>query len=132
MEEVLKKLFKTADWKKEKHVPVIEAPDVAKKGELVEVKVSVGKEIKHPNTTEHHIRFIELIFWPEGEPFPYTIGRVEFVAHGESSKGPNTSTIYTEPIVTFYFKTEKSGKLIAISYCNIHGYWISEKELKVE
>ena len=43
-----------ADWKNEKHVPVIECPDTVKKEELFEVKASIGKEISHPNTTEHH------------------------------------------------------------------------------
>ena len=124
-------LFQTADWRTEKHVPVIEIPDIVKKGEPIKVTVSVGKEIPHPNTTEHHIRWIELVFLPEGESFPYYIGRVEFSAHGESVRGPNTSTIYTEPIAVFVFKTEKSGKLIAFSYCNIHGLWRNEKELKV-
>ncbi len=125
-------LFRSDDWKTEKHVPVIEAPDVVKKGELVKVEVSVGKEIPHPNTTEHHIKYIELLFWPEGEQYPYVIGRADFTAHGESVKGPNTSTIYTEPYALFVFKTEKPGKLIAISFCNIHGLWKSEKEIKVE
>ena len=125
-------LFKTADWKKEKHIPVIEVSEVVKKGELIKVTVSVGKEIPHPNTTEHHIRWIRRIFWPEGENFPYEVGIAEFNAHGESVKGPNTSTVYTEPFAVFAFKAEKSGKLIAHSYCNIHGLWASEKEIKVE
>ena len=125
-------LFRTADWKAEKHVPVIEGPDVVKKGEVVRYEVTVGKEIPHPNTTEHHIKYIELLFWPDGEQYPYVIGRAEFTAHGESVKGPNTSTIYTEPHAIFAFKTEKPGKLIAISFCNIHGLWKSEKEIKVE
>jgi superoxide reductase len=42
-----------ADWKTEKHVPVIECPDTVKAGEMFEVKVTLGKEIAHPNTTEH-------------------------------------------------------------------------------
>jgi len=121
-------LFRTEDWKKEKHVPVIEI--LERKGELVTVRVSVGKEIPHPNTTEHHIRYIELIFWPEGEPYPFHVGRAEFNAHGESVKGPNTSTVYTEPIAAFTFKTGKPGKLIAFSYCNIHGLWKSEETLQ--
>ncbi|MEM1509828.1 MAG: class II SORL domain-containing protein [Thermofilaceae archaeon] len=120
-------LFRTEDWKKEKHVPVIEV--IERKDNVVTVKVSIGKEIPHPNTTEHHIRFIELLFWPEGEPFPYNIGRAEFNAHGESTKGPNTSGVYTEPIAFFTFKVEKRGKLIAFEYCNIHGLWKSEAEL---
>jgi superoxide reductase len=38
-------------------VPVIECPDALKSGKRFEIKVSVGKEIAHPNTTEHHIRW---------------------------------------------------------------------------
>ena len=36
-------LFQTADWKKEKHVPVIEGPDTIRKGEKTTMSVSVGK-----------------------------------------------------------------------------------------
>jgi superoxide reductase len=52
----LGELFQTADWKTEKHVPVIECADQVKAGEFFPVKVTLGKEIAHPNTTEHHIR----------------------------------------------------------------------------
>jgi superoxide reductase len=128
----LKDLFQSADWKKEKHAPVIEAPDSVKKSNSLTVALSVGKEIAHPNTTEHHIAWIELYFLPEGEKFPYQVGRFEFSAHGASTQGPNTSTIYTEPVATAQFKTEKSGRLLASSYCNIHGLWESSKDLKVE
>ena len=124
-------LYGTADWKTEKHVPVIEVPETIEKGALIAVKVSVGKEIAHPNTTIHHIRWIKLLFWPEEEKYPYEIGKIEFSSHGESIKGADTSTIYTEPFGKFHFKTEKSGKLIATSFCNIHGFWKSEKEIKV-
>ena len=58
----LKELYQSADWKKEKHVPVIDAAPKAKKGEWIPVVVTVGKEIAHPNTTAHHIRWIELYF----------------------------------------------------------------------
>lgn len=125
-------IWQTADWKAEKHVPVIEAPDVIKKGEIVKVTITVGKEKPHPNTTEHHIRWIQLLFLPDNEKFPYEIGITYFNTHGESVKGPNQSTIFTEPIALFAFKTEKSGKLIAHSYCNIHGLWKNEKTIKVE
>ena len=127
----VEELFQSADWKKEKHVPVIELSSEVKRGERIEVTVSVGKEIPHPNTTEHHISWIEVYFLPEGEKFPYQVARFDFTAHGASTKGPNTSTVYTEPVVTFYFKTEKSGKLFATSFCNIHGLWESEVEVKV-
>lgn len=56
----------------------------------------------------------------------------EFSAHGESVKGPDTSTVYTNPEVIFNFKTEKPGTVYASSYCNIHGLWQSVKALKVK
>ncbi|MBC8436313.1 MAG: class II SORL domain-containing protein [Candidatus Omnitrophica bacterium] len=127
-----KELLQTADWKSEKHVPVIESPDKAKKGEVIEVKVTIGKEIPHPNTTEHHIRRSTIYFLPQGEKFPCELGRFEFSAHGASAQGPNTSTVYTQPAAVCSFKSDKSGTLIAISYCNIHGLWQNFKELAVE
>lgn len=127
-----KNLYQEADWKKEKHIPVIEAPAKAKKGEIFKVTVSIGKEIAHPNKTEHHIRWISVYFQPEGEKFPYQIGRAEFTAHGESVQGPDTSSVYTHHEATFGFRTEKSGVIYASSYCNIHGLWESSCELKVE
>lgn len=127
----LKDVLQSADWKLEKHVPVIEAPDKLKKGEFSKITVSVGKQIPHPNTTEHHIRWITLYFLPEGEKFPYELARVEFNAHGESTQGPNTSTVFTHPEVTVSFKTDKPGTLLSSSYCNIHGLWQSAKEVKI-
>ncbi|MBN2229310.1 MAG: superoxide reductase [Candidatus Thorarchaeota archaeon] len=124
-----KKWIQTADWKSEKHVPVIEVKKL--EDGKVKVKVSVGKEIPHPNTTAHHIKWIDLFFWPEGENFPIEIGYISFDAHGESAKGADSSTIYTEPITKFIFKTKKSGTLMATAYCNIHGLWKSEEELKL-
>lgn len=127
----LKDLLQSADWKQEKHVPVIEAPDEAKKGSSIKVTVTVGKEIAHPNKTEHHIRWISLFFQPDGEKFLYQIARVEFCAHGESAQGPDTSSIYTGYEAVLIFKTEKPGTIYASSYCNIHGLWESSKKITV-
>jgi superoxide reductase len=127
----LSERIQRADWKKEKHVPVIEAPHTAKAGDLVEVKVSLGKEIAHPNTTEHHIRFIALYFHPEGEKFTCQVGHFEFAAHGESAQGPNQGPVYTHHEAAASMKTAKGGTLHAVAYCNIHGLWESTKELKV-
>ncbi|MEO0270329.1 MAG: class II SORL domain-containing protein [candidate division WOR-3 bacterium] len=125
-----KELFQSADWKKEKHSPVIEIIGEVKKGEKIRIEVSVGKEISHPNTTQHHISWIDVFFLPNGEKFPYHLGRFEFLSHGSSTQGPDTSTVYTEPIVIFDFKTEKNGEIFAFSYCNIHGLWANSKEIK--
>lgn len=128
----IKELFQSADWKQEKHVPVIELPEKAKKDEAIRITATVGKEIAHPNTTEHHIEWIEVYFLPEGEKFPHTIGKFEFSAHGASTQGPNTSSIYTQPEVVTTLKTGKPGTILAASFCNIHGLWSNSAELKLE
>ena len=128
---LIKELIQSAEFKSEKHVPVIDAADSVKKGESVEVAITVGKEIAHPNTTEHHIAWIELYFKPADGKFPYQVVRADLSAHGASAEGPNASTIYTDAQVKVKLKIEKSGTLIALSYCNIHGLWESSKELTV-
>jgi superoxide reductase len=128
----LKDLFQSADWKKEKHVPAIDAPASAEKGKFFEVKLSVGKEIAHPNTTEHHIRWIELYFQADGEKFPNQIARFEFSAHGESGQGPNLGSVFTQPEATAIFKTDKPGILLASSFCNIHGLWQNSQRLELK
>lgn len=123
--------YQTADWKKEKHSPVIECPDVVEAGEEFVVSLTIGKEIAHPNTTEHHINWIELYFKPENEKFPVMVGRYGFLGHGASVKGANEGVLYTEPKVQTTLKIKASGKLLATSYCNIHGLWESSKEIKI-
>ena len=121
-----------ADWKKEKHVPVIEAPAEVKAGELFGVKATLGKEIAHPNTTEHHISYITLYFHPEGEKFTYQVGHFEFSGHGESAAGPNEGPVYTHHEVAISLKLNKSGTLHALALCNIHGLWESSQEITVK
>ncbi|MGB9780756.1 class II SORL domain-containing protein [Caldanaerobacter sp.] len=118
-------LYQSGDWKGEKHVPVIHSPEKVEKGEPFEVKVVIGEEIPHPNTLEHHIKWIKVYFQGEGDKFPVEIGNYNFTSHGEYGT-------FTEPEVTVKFKIEKSGKIYATSYCNIHGLWENSKEIKVE
>jgi superoxide reductase len=118
-----------ADWKKEKHVPVIECPDQVKADEFFDVHVSLGKEVAHPNTTEHHIRWIELYFHPEGKQFTYDVGHFEFNAHGEAAAGPNKGPVYTHHQVATAMKINEPGTLYALALCNIHGLWESSKEI---
>lgn len=123
--------FRTDDWKTEKHVPVIECPAAVKDEEMFEIRVSVGKEVSHPNTTEHHIRWIQVYFHPEGEKSSYQLASCEFTAHGESVPGPNQGPAYTHHAATLTAMLKKSGTIYAISFCNIHGLWESGKEIKV-
>jgi superoxide reductase len=124
-------LFQRADWKTEKHTPAIECPAQVKAGDLFLVKVTLGKETAHPNTTEHHIRWISVYFHPDGEKFPYQIGHFEFTAHGESAEGPSKGSVYTHHEVSFSMMTGKPGALYATALCNIHGLWQSEKEVTI-
>lgn len=119
------KLYQSGDWKGEKHVPAIHAPELVKKGDLVDVKVVVAEEIAHPNTFEHYISWVKVYFQPEGGKFPLEIASCNFTAHGESE-------LFTPPSVAVSFQVEKSGTIYATSYCNIHGLWENSAELKVE
>jgi superoxide reductase len=123
--------IQTGDWKQEKHVPVIECPSEVKPDDLFEVKVGLGKEVAHPNTTEHHIRWINVFFHPEGEKFTYQVAHFDFTAHGESAEGPNRGPVYTNHSASFSMKIGKSGVIHALSLCNIHGLWESTKEISV-
>lgn len=115
------------DWKKEKHMPVIEVPQQVTVGMPFQVSVSIGKELPHPNTTEHHIAWIDLYFHPEGEKFPHQVGHFAFTAHGEAVVGPNQGPVYTEPNLVVTLKVSKPGVFYALAMCNIHGLWEAEQ-----
>jgi len=121
----MSQFLQTGDWKGEKHVPVIHFPDRIKAGNDYKLKVSIGDEIKHPNTLEHHISWIKVFFHPEGAKFPIELGTFMFTAHGEGDS-------YNEPVVETNIKINKSGILYALSYCNIHGLWENSKEIVIE
>lgn len=123
--------IQSADWKTEKHVPVIECADQVGADELFKVTVTLGKEVSHPNTTEHHIRWITLYYHAEGEKFNYEVGHVEFNAHGESVDGANKGPVYTNHENTFSLKISKPGMLHAMAFCNIHGLWESSKQISL-
>lgn len=118
-----------ADWKKEKHVPVIEVKSTPQKNEAFDVHLCVGNEIAHPNTTEHHISWIKLFFKPANDKFTYHLGTYQFDAHFESVKGANEGPAACEPCVHTKVILKEAGQLIALSYCNIHGLWESELEI---
>ena len=131
MSESIGKLLQTADWKTEKHVPVIECPDKANADEWINVSITIGKEIPHPNTTEHHIRWVKAFYVPDGDKFAHELGVFDFNAHGEGVEGANKGPAYTHSKVSFSFKTNKTGTLNAVSYCNIHGLWEAKKKITI-
>jgi superoxide reductase len=99
---------------KEKHVPIIELVDCPECGERV-VKVIVGKETPHPNTLEHHIKWIAL--------FGVKNGLAVHIATFDL--GPT----YGVPTVVTHAKLEDFSELLAVEYCNIHGLWESSQTL---
>jgi superoxide reductase len=124
--------FQSADWKKEKHVPLIECPDSVKSGENFEIILRVGKEISHPNTTEHHIRWIQVFFLPEGGKFTYQLANCEFTAHGESTEGADKGPASTHHAATVTVALKEPGTIHALSLCNIHGLWENSKSVSVK
>lgn len=117
--------IKSGDWKGEKHVPVITCSDTFTKGEVAEITLSIGDAIAHPNTPEHYIAWFKLFFVPEGGKNIIELADTQFSSHGETES-------FTEPRATFGVKLPSSGKLVALSYCNIHGLWENSKEVVVK
>lgn len=124
--------IQTGDWKSEKHVPAIECPDKVAADEMFDVVVSLGKAADHPNTTEHHIRYIRVFFKPDDEKFVYNVGNFDFAAHGESVAGPNEGPVHIHHGAAFHMKAGKPGTIHAVALCNIHGLWESKKHIDVE
>ena len=128
---MLSEFVKSADWKNEKHVPVIECPENNATGKPVAITVTVGKEIAHPNTTNHHIAWIALHFVPNGAKTSIELSRCEFSAHGATGEGPDKGPAYTNSVLAISVNLAVSGTLYATSYCNIHGLWASERAIVV-
>ena len=121
----------TGDWKGEKHVPVIDAPESVKVGEAFKVEFCVGKEIPHPNTAAHYISWMKLYFVPDGGKFAIELADEQFKAHGDSMDPSTPGPAHTDPFGSVRVKLAASGTLVAQSYCNIHGLWESEKKITV-
>lgn len=115
--------IKSADWKTEKHVPAIDCPDNFQPDAVVDVTVTVGKEIAHPNTAEHHIRWIALSF-VGANGLVTELGISEFLAHGEGGAFSSSKAVFS-------VKIAGAGTLIATAYCNLHGLWESSKAVTV-
>ncbi|MCX6095503.1 MAG: desulfoferrodoxin family protein, partial [Candidatus Bipolaricaulota bacterium] len=68
-----------------------------------------GKETPHPNTIEHHIKWI-LLFGAKG-------GLAVHVA--TLDLGPT----FGHPKAAVHVDTKDLSELVAVAYCNIHGLW---------
>ena len=111
----LGELIKGADQEgREKHVPVIKLVGCEECGENA-VKITVGREVPHPNTIEHHIKWVAL--------FGVKNGVAVHIATFDL--GPT----FGVPTVVTHANREGLSELIAVEYCNIHGLWESSVAL---
>ncbi|NIO45013.1 MAG: desulfoferrodoxin [Candidatus Aenigmarchaeota archaeon] len=106
---------------KEKHVPVIKVPERTEPGKDFEVIINVGENVPHPNTVEHHIKWIQVFAEVEDRAYnPVHVATFDL--------GPT----FAEPKVKFKMKLEKPAILIVLGYCNLHGIWESSVKIEVE
>ena len=113
----ISEIIKTAqDEGKEKHVPHLEIDIGCKSGHDI-VRVVVGHEVEHPNTTEHHIAWVELYGLKKDSGPVINLGR-----------GVCTP-VYSNPNFRFQInKIEEFKSFYALAYCNIHGLWANSLE----
>lgn len=96
-----------------KHVPFITAPETVNKGEVFEVTVKMGKEIDHPMEDGHFIEYFDLY------ADQIKLASVTFTPECEAE-------------ATLKIKLDQSVKLKVYEFCNLHGQWMNEKEIKVK
>src|SRR3989338_6728923 len=107
-----KDIIKTAkdEGPKEKHVPVIK---IVKKCGLIgegctDINVKIG-EVSHPMLPEHFIVFVD--FYVDNE----WVERVHLSPQLNPAAGAHIKA--------------SAGKVTAIEFCNLHGYWVNEAGL---
>ena len=128
----LGEVIKDGDFKAEKHVPTIDAPAKVKAGEEFVAKVMVGEEVKHPNTPLHHLSWIRLLFKADDATPVIEVAKFEYISHNDTMNIETLGPVAAEPASCVKVKLAKSGTLIAVSYCNLHGLWESSKKIDVE
>ncbi|WP_456471603.1 class II SORL domain-containing protein [Methanocaldococcus sp.] len=112
-----KTLKEGTDFEK-KHTPMIECKDKVKAGEIFEVKIHTAG-VEHPMEDGHYINYIAL-----------HVGDIPLVRVD--------LTQYAKPEIIVKIKAPGEGhegatmKLTAYMYCNLHGIWKYEKEVKIE
>jgi len=103
---------------KEKHVPVLERGSGHSGTHDNVIIVTVGKDVPHPNTIEHHIVYIELFGIKKSNDQVIFLGRQDF------------APTYTDPTAKFKIINLDEFKAVgALSYCNLHGIWKNTLEL---
>lgn len=124
-------LFQIEESRRERHIPVIDCPEKVAAGKPFAISVTIGKEVNHPNTTDHHIKWVQVFFRPENDKFSYQIAHCDFAAHGDLSAGSGKGPVVTDHRVSVVVSVNGTGRIYALSLCNRHGLWESGKDLQV-
>ncbi len=98
----------------DKHTPVVLCNTQARRDEMLPVKVRIGLQAKHPNTSVHHFVYVQL--WD----LETLVGQAEL----------DTARLGETPLqieVDFEVQPAVSMRLTALAYCNKHGLWRSEE-----
>jgi superoxide reductase len=106
----------------DRHTPHVIAPAKATKGETFQVTVRMGHEYVHPDLPEHYIQSLQLY---RGDKL---IAATSYMP-GSATAGKEPASGFSQS--TFSIALDASAKLSAISYCTMHGLWMSE-EVPVE
>jgi len=102
----------------EEHVPHIEFDKGHRGGQDI-VRVVVGHEVRHPNTVEHHIAWIELYGVRKDNDQVVHLGRAAW------------APVYSDPNVRFQINQIGDFKSFhALAYCNTHGMWSESAEFQ--
>lgn len=102
----------------DRHTPHVEAPAKVKKGEPFLVTVKMGQDYPHPDVVDHHIQRYQLfdgerlLACAEYEPGAFTSGLETATGHGRA---------------VFQIALGKKARLTALTYCTLHGLWMSEE-----
>jgi superoxide reductase len=102
----------------DRHTPHVFAPASVKKGESFTVTIKMGVEYVHPDMDDHHIQRMQLfngdrlLASANYEPGAFTAGFDE-------PKGFSQ--------VSFQIAIAKKARFVAMSYCTLHGLWLSEE-----
>ncbi|MCP4482376.1 MAG: hypothetical protein GY817_06295 [bacterium] len=94
---------------KEKHVPGLKLTGCSPCGDLG-LTISVGDEVPHPTTPEHHIKHLGVHGLTKDN-------KLVFITRLELGDG------YVLPNVKINIKPDVFTKVFVTSFCNIHGLW---------
>lgn len=102
----------------DRHTPHVVAPGSVKKGEVFPVTVRMGKDYVHPDLDEHYIQYLQLF------KNDRLLGTVTYTPHATTA-GMDPASGHAQ--ATFHIALDGPAKLSAMSYCTVHGLWMSEE-----